>query len=137
MQRNKIKKCLLALVLSLTVSLAMLPSGVRAEEIDGKGSGEPKVEDAQGEGQNKAEDKKEAEDTDKKVSEAVKEENKDSSNEGKVQNKAVLRAVGDAGNQDSDKSIEAKAEGNTIYLNDAISAGASDSNDGLSKDDVR
>lgn len=142
MQRNKVKKCLLALVLSLTVSLAMLPSGVRAEEIDSKGSGEPKVEDAQGEGQNKAEDKKEAEDTDKKVSDAVKEENKDSSkeenknssNEGKVQNKAVLKAVGDAGNQDSDKSIEAKAEGNTIYLNDAISAGASDSNDGLSKD---
>ena len=142
MQRNKVKKCLLALVLSLTVSLAMLPSGVRAEEIDSEGSGEPKVEDAQGEGQNKAEDKKEAEDTDKKVSDAVKEENKDSSkeenknssNEGKVQNKAVLKAVGDAGNQDSDKSIEAKAEGNTIYLNDAISAGASDSNDGLSKD---
>ena len=103
MQRNKVKKCLLALVLSLTVSLAMLPSGVRAEEIDSKGSGEPKVEDAQGEGQNKAEDKKEAEDTDKKVSDAVKEENKDSSkeenknssNEGKVQNKAVLKAVGD------------------------------------------
>lgn len=39
MQRNKVKKCLLALVLSLTVSLAMLPSGVRAEEIDSKGSG--------------------------------------------------------------------------------------------------
>ena len=55
----------------------MLPSGVRAEEIDSKGSGEPKVEDAQGEGQNKAEDKKEAEDTDKKVSDAVKEENKE------------------------------------------------------------
>lgn len=137
MQRNKVKKCLLALVLSLTMSLTMLPGAVNAEEIDSKGSGEPKVEEAQGEGQKdqqKVEGKEEAEGADEKVSDTAKEENGDTSDEGKVQKKAVLKAAKAAEGKDSENTIEPKTAGNTIYLNDALSAGADDNNPGTSKD---